>query len=131
MTAYGHELEFGYLLVTEAGDEYAALDALPVADRLGYDVLAVQDHPYQPAQLDALALLGVILARTERIRVFQDVCNLSLRPRSRRPRRCPTCSAAGGSQAGREPAAFWTQPRRWVRRPGPRDRASRRSRRRS
>jgi alkanesulfonate monooxygenase SsuD/methylene tetrahydromethanopterin reductase-like flavin-dependent oxidoreductase (luciferase family) len=56
------------------------LEAARLADRLGYDVLAVQDHPYQPAHLDALALLGVILAQTERIRVFQDVGNLPLRP---------------------------------------------------
>jgi alkanesulfonate monooxygenase SsuD/methylene tetrahydromethanopterin reductase-like flavin-dependent oxidoreductase (luciferase family) len=40
----------------------------------------VQDHPYQPAHLDALALLGMILAQTERIRVFQDVGSLPLRP---------------------------------------------------
>jgi alkanesulfonate monooxygenase SsuD/methylene tetrahydromethanopterin reductase-like flavin-dependent oxidoreductase (luciferase family) len=80
MTDYGHELEFGYFLVPEAGDPYGVLEAARVADRLGYDVLAVQDHPYQPAHLDALALLGVILAQTERIRVFQDVGNLPLRP---------------------------------------------------
>ena len=42
--------------------------------------LAVQDHPYQPAHLDTLALLGVILGQTERIRVFQDVGNVPLRP---------------------------------------------------
>ena len=51
-----------------------------LADRLGYDLLGVQDHPYQRRHLDALALLGVILARTERIRVFQAVGNLPLRP---------------------------------------------------
>jgi alkanesulfonate monooxygenase SsuD/methylene tetrahydromethanopterin reductase-like flavin-dependent oxidoreductase (luciferase family) len=56
------------------------LEAARLADRLGYDLLAVQDHPYQPAHLDALALLGVILGQTEQIRVFQDVGNLPLRP---------------------------------------------------
>jgi alkanesulfonate monooxygenase SsuD/methylene tetrahydromethanopterin reductase-like flavin-dependent oxidoreductase (luciferase family) len=49
-------------------------------DQLGYDLLGVQDHPYQRRHLDTLALLGVILARTERIRVFQAVGNLPLRP---------------------------------------------------
>jgi alkanesulfonate monooxygenase SsuD/methylene tetrahydromethanopterin reductase-like flavin-dependent oxidoreductase (luciferase family) len=34
----------------------------------------------QPAHLDALALAGVILAQTERIRVFHDVVNVPLRP---------------------------------------------------
>jgi alkanesulfonate monooxygenase SsuD/methylene tetrahydromethanopterin reductase-like flavin-dependent oxidoreductase (luciferase family) len=80
MTDYGHELEFGYFLVPDAGDPYGVLETASVADRLGYDVLAVQDHPYQPAHLDALALLGVILAQTQRVRVVQDVGNLPLRP---------------------------------------------------
>jgi alkanesulfonate monooxygenase SsuD/methylene tetrahydromethanopterin reductase-like flavin-dependent oxidoreductase (luciferase family) len=80
MTDYGHEPEFGYFLVPEAGDPYGVLEAARLADRLGYDLLAVQDHPYQPAHLDTLALLGVILAQTDHIRVFQDVGNLPLRP---------------------------------------------------
>jgi alkanesulfonate monooxygenase SsuD/methylene tetrahydromethanopterin reductase-like flavin-dependent oxidoreductase (luciferase family) len=77
---YGHSLEFGYFLIPEAGDPQRVLETARLADRLGYDLLAVQDHPYQPAQLDTLALLGVILGQTERIRVFQDVGNLPLRP---------------------------------------------------
>jgi alkanesulfonate monooxygenase SsuD/methylene tetrahydromethanopterin reductase-like flavin-dependent oxidoreductase (luciferase family) len=77
---YGHRLEFGYFLSPDAGDPDGVLETARLADRLGYDLLAVQDHPYQPAHLDTLALLGVILARTERIRVFQDVGNLPLRP---------------------------------------------------
>jgi alkanesulfonate monooxygenase SsuD/methylene tetrahydromethanopterin reductase-like flavin-dependent oxidoreductase (luciferase family) len=80
MTDYGHELEFGYFLIPEAGNPYGVLEAARLADRLCYDLLAVQDHPYQPAHLDALALLGVILGQTERVRVFQDVGNLPLRP---------------------------------------------------
>jgi alkanesulfonate monooxygenase SsuD/methylene tetrahydromethanopterin reductase-like flavin-dependent oxidoreductase (luciferase family) len=77
---YGHPPEFGYFLVPDAGDPHGVLDTARIADRLGYDLLAIQDHPYQPAHLDALALVGVILAQTERIRVFQDVGNLPLRP---------------------------------------------------
>jgi alkanesulfonate monooxygenase SsuD/methylene tetrahydromethanopterin reductase-like flavin-dependent oxidoreductase (luciferase family) len=77
---YGHPLEFGYFLIPEAGDARGVLETARLADELGYDLLAVQDHPYQPAHLDALALLGVILGQTERIRVFQDVGNLPLRP---------------------------------------------------
>jgi alkanesulfonate monooxygenase SsuD/methylene tetrahydromethanopterin reductase-like flavin-dependent oxidoreductase (luciferase family) len=60
--------------------DYGVLETADLADRLGYDLLAVQDHPYQRAHLDALSLLGVILARTQRIRVFQAVGNLPLRP---------------------------------------------------
>ncbi len=77
---YGHSLQFGYFLIPDAGDPPGVLEAARLADRLGYDLLAVQDHPYQPRHLDALALAGVILAQTEQIRVFQDVGNLPLRP---------------------------------------------------
>ncbi len=80
MPDYGHEIEFGYFLVPDAGDPDGVLETARLADRLGYDLLAVQDHPYQQAHLDSLALLGVILAQTEQIRVFQDVGNLPLRP---------------------------------------------------
>jgi alkanesulfonate monooxygenase SsuD/methylene tetrahydromethanopterin reductase-like flavin-dependent oxidoreductase (luciferase family) len=80
MTDYGHELRFGYFLVPDAGDPAGVLETARLADRLGYDLLAVQDHPYQRRHLDALALLGVILAQTERVRVMEDVGNVPLRP---------------------------------------------------
>jgi len=80
MADYGHDIEFGYFLVPDAGDPGGVLETARVADRLGYDLLAIQDHPYQPAHLDALALAGVVLGQTESIRVFQDVGKLPLRP---------------------------------------------------
>jgi alkanesulfonate monooxygenase SsuD/methylene tetrahydromethanopterin reductase-like flavin-dependent oxidoreductase (luciferase family) len=80
MTDYGHDLEFGYFLVPDASDPKGVLETARLADGLGYDLLAVQDHPYQPAHLDSLALVSMILAQTEQIRVFQDVGNLPLRP---------------------------------------------------
>jgi alkanesulfonate monooxygenase SsuD/methylene tetrahydromethanopterin reductase-like flavin-dependent oxidoreductase (luciferase family) len=80
MPDYGHDLEFGYFLIPEAGDPQGVLETARLADGLGYDLLAIQDHPYQRRHLDALALAGVILAQTERIRVFHDVGNVPLRP---------------------------------------------------
>jgi alkanesulfonate monooxygenase SsuD/methylene tetrahydromethanopterin reductase-like flavin-dependent oxidoreductase (luciferase family) len=80
MPDYGHDIQFGYFLVPDAGDAQGVLETARLADRLGYDLLAVQDHPYQRRHLDSLALLGVILAQTERIRVVQDVANVPLRP---------------------------------------------------
>jgi alkanesulfonate monooxygenase SsuD/methylene tetrahydromethanopterin reductase-like flavin-dependent oxidoreductase (luciferase family) len=77
---YGHPLEFGYFLVPDAGDPRAVLETARRADDLGYDLLAVQDHPYQPRHLDTMSLLASILAQTESVRVFADVGNLPLRP---------------------------------------------------
>jgi len=133
MTDYGHELEFGYFLVPDAADPYGVLETARLADRFGYDRLAVQDHPYQQGHLDALALLGVILAQTGHIRVFQDVGNLPLRPPAAFAKAAATLDLLSGGrfEAGLGAGAFSTPPRRWVRRRGPRDRASKRSRRRS
>jgi alkanesulfonate monooxygenase SsuD/methylene tetrahydromethanopterin reductase-like flavin-dependent oxidoreductase (luciferase family) len=80
MPDYGHELQFGYFLIPDAEDRSGVLETARLAEDLGYDLLAVQDHPYQRRHLDALALLGWILAETERIRVIQDVGNVPLRP---------------------------------------------------
>jgi alkanesulfonate monooxygenase SsuD/methylene tetrahydromethanopterin reductase-like flavin-dependent oxidoreductase (luciferase family) len=80
MPDYGHQIEFGYFLIPEASDAGGVIETARLSDRLGYDLLAVQDHPYQRRHLDALSLLGVILGQTERVRVFLDVGNLPLRP---------------------------------------------------
>jgi alkanesulfonate monooxygenase SsuD/methylene tetrahydromethanopterin reductase-like flavin-dependent oxidoreductase (luciferase family) len=77
---YGHPLEFGYFLTPDAGDPQGVLETAGLADRLGYDLLAVQDHPYQPRHLDTSSLLPTILAQTTDVRVFADVANLPLRP---------------------------------------------------
>lgn len=79
-TDYGHELEFGYFLVPEAGDPQGDLEIARLVDRLGYDLIGIQDHPYQPRFFDTLALMGWILARTDSVRVFADVHDLPLRP---------------------------------------------------
>jgi alkanesulfonate monooxygenase SsuD/methylene tetrahydromethanopterin reductase-like flavin-dependent oxidoreductase (luciferase family) len=78
MGDYGRDVEFGYFLVPNAGDPL--LRTAQAADRLGLDLIGVQDHPYQRRYVDTWTLLSVIAAGTERIRVFPDVANLPLRP---------------------------------------------------
>jgi alkanesulfonate monooxygenase SsuD/methylene tetrahydromethanopterin reductase-like flavin-dependent oxidoreductase (luciferase family) len=77
---YGHPLEFGYFLTPDAGDPVGVLETARLLDRLGYDVIGVQDHPYQRRHLDTSSLLAAILAQTETVRVFAAVANLPLRP---------------------------------------------------
>jgi len=43
------------------------------------DLATFQDHPYQPAFLDAWTLMSFVAARTERIRIAPNVLNLPLR----------------------------------------------------
>ena len=76
---YGRRLEFGISLAPET-DRLDELRATAVrADELGLDLIGIQDHPYQWRFLDTWVLLGDLLARTERVRLFPDVANLPLR----------------------------------------------------
>ena len=50
-----------------------------LSDRLGFDLITFQDHPYQPALLDAWSLLAFVAAKTERAHVSANVTNLPLR----------------------------------------------------
>lgn len=80
MADYHHEPRFGVFLTPAAQRPEAVVRLAQAADRAGIDFVSVQDHPYQPAFLDAWTLLSVIAARTSHIRVFPSVANLALRP---------------------------------------------------
>ncbi|HEY0831388.1 MAG TPA: LLM class flavin-dependent oxidoreductase, partial [Candidatus Dormibacteraeota bacterium] len=75
---YGQPVRFGVFVTPEATERPLRLAAL--ADELGFEVLGVQDHPYQRLFLDTWTLLTAIAMRTSRITVFPDVANLPLRP---------------------------------------------------
>src|SRR5438309_2559096 len=75
---YGQPVRFGVFVIPEATDR--PLQQAPVADGLGFDVIGVQDHPYQRRFFDTWTLLTAIAMRTERLTVFPDVANLPLRP---------------------------------------------------
>jgi alkanesulfonate monooxygenase SsuD/methylene tetrahydromethanopterin reductase-like flavin-dependent oxidoreductase (luciferase family) len=75
----GRELEFGVSIVPTAATVAEAREVAETADRLGIDLMGIQDHPYQWRFLETWALMADLLARTERLRVFPDVANLPLR----------------------------------------------------
>jgi alkanesulfonate monooxygenase SsuD/methylene tetrahydromethanopterin reductase-like flavin-dependent oxidoreductase (luciferase family)/hemerythrin-like domain-containing protein len=80
MTDFGHDLLFGAFLTPEAGAHEAILALTELTEDLGLDVLAFQDHPYQPGFLDMWTLLSYLGARTRRVRLVPDVANVPLRP---------------------------------------------------
>jgi alkanesulfonate monooxygenase SsuD/methylene tetrahydromethanopterin reductase-like flavin-dependent oxidoreductase (luciferase family) len=80
MPDHGQDLRFGFFLEPSAADAEQVLATARQLDQLGYDLIGVQDHPYQRRFLDTWSLMAVILAHTERITVFPDVANLPLRP---------------------------------------------------
>ena len=76
---YGRPIELGISLVPNRSDLELNRELAARADELGLDLIGIQDHPYQWRYLDTFTLIGDLLARTERIRVFPDVANLPLR----------------------------------------------------
>jgi alkanesulfonate monooxygenase SsuD/methylene tetrahydromethanopterin reductase-like flavin-dependent oxidoreductase (luciferase family) len=76
---YGHDLSFGFSIDPVVHGLGEAFDLAQQADRLGLDLLAVQDHAYQPTHLDNWTLLTYLSAATQRIAVMPDVADLQLR----------------------------------------------------
>jgi alkanesulfonate monooxygenase SsuD/methylene tetrahydromethanopterin reductase-like flavin-dependent oxidoreductase (luciferase family) len=76
---YGHDLQFGFFLDPTTGDPARTVEIARILDDLGYDLIGIQDHPYQQKHFEALALIAFLLGQTERIRIFPDVANLPLR----------------------------------------------------
>ncbi|MEO5950913.1 MAG: LLM class flavin-dependent oxidoreductase [Chloroflexia bacterium] len=76
---YKHELEFGLFLNPDAYNPQEVLRVARLADSLGLDFVAIQDHPYQHAHLESVALLSTIAATTKQITVQPHVISLPLR----------------------------------------------------
>ena len=109
MPDYGHTLEFGFFLDPSTGDPNRTVEIARILDDLGYDLIGIQDHPYQQKHFDALALIGFILGRTDRIRVFPDVANLPLRPPTVLAKQAATLDqlSSGRFELGLGTGAFW------------------------
>src|SRR2546430_1294431 len=75
---YGQPVRFGVFVTPVATDD--PMRQAIAADELGFDVVGIQDHPYQRRFFDTWTLLTAIAMRTERITVFPDVANVPLRP---------------------------------------------------
>jgi alkanesulfonate monooxygenase SsuD/methylene tetrahydromethanopterin reductase-like flavin-dependent oxidoreductase (luciferase family) len=74
------QLKFGVFLTPDARRRDDVLAQAIAAEAAGLDLAGIQDHPYQRRFLDTWVLIGHLLARTSRIRVFPAVANLPLRP---------------------------------------------------
>ncbi|PXY36408.1 LLM class flavin-dependent oxidoreductase [Prauserella flavalba] len=76
---YGHALTFGTFLTPSARDPGQVVSLATRAEELGFDLVTIQDHPYQPAHLDAWTLLTWLAGRTRRVTLAPGVLNLPLR----------------------------------------------------
>ncbi|MBL1077702.1 LLM class flavin-dependent oxidoreductase [Nocardia sp. 2] len=109
MGDYGHELRFGIFVPPEAARERSLLRLIRLSDEIGLEVLAVQDHPYQPAFLDTWTLLSYVAATTRNITLLPAVANLPLRPPAVLARSVTTLDILSGGriELGLGAGAFW------------------------
>src|SRR5438128_2939219 len=104
---YGQPVRFGVFVIPEATER--PLQQALIADELGFDVIGVQDHPYQRRFFDTWTLLTAIAMRTERITVFPDVANLPLRPPAVLAKAAATLDILSGGrlELGLGAGGFW------------------------
>jgi Luciferase-like monooxygenase/Hemerythrin HHE cation binding domain len=109
MADYGHDLSFGIFVTPEADAGAHVIELAQQADAAGLDWVSVQDHPYQPAFLDAWTLLTAIATSTENIGVFPNVANLPLRPPAMLARATASLDILSGGRVelGIGTGAFW------------------------
>jgi alkanesulfonate monooxygenase SsuD/methylene tetrahydromethanopterin reductase-like flavin-dependent oxidoreductase (luciferase family) len=79
------------------------------AERLGLDLIGVQDHPYQRRFLDTFSLLAYIAGRTTTLTLVPDVANLPLRPPPTLAKAAATIDVLtnGRFELGLGAGAFW------------------------
>lgn len=109
MADYLQDIEFG-IFPTPAADQVEQTVALAeLADAVGIDLVAVQDHPYQGKFVDTWTVLSVIGARTSQLKVAPNVVSLPLRPPVVLAKAAATLDllTAGRVELGLGAGAFW------------------------
>ena len=79
MPDYGHPLRFATFIGPTNSPATRPVELAQLSERLGFDFVTFQDHPYQSGFLDTWTLLSWVAARTERIGLSGNVLNLPLR----------------------------------------------------
>src|SRR4051794_27704306 len=102
-------VELGVFVIPDASGRDAVVEQVTVADRLGLDLVGIQDHPYQRRFLETMSLLAFLAARTTRVRLFPDVANLPLREPAVLAKEAATIDLLSGGrfELGLGAGAFW------------------------
>src|ERR1700733_8499503 len=79
MPDYGHPLRFATFISPANSPAHRPVELAQLSERLGFDFVTFQDHPYKSDFLDTWTLLSWVAARTERIGLSGNVLNLPLR----------------------------------------------------
>jgi alkanesulfonate monooxygenase SsuD/methylene tetrahydromethanopterin reductase-like flavin-dependent oxidoreductase (luciferase family) len=105
----GLPVRFGWFLVPEAADPRGLVGQARLAERIGFDLIGIQDHPYQRRYLDTFTLLAALATATERIGLFPDVASLPLRHPAMLAKAAASLDVLSGGrfELGLGAGAFW------------------------
>jgi alkanesulfonate monooxygenase SsuD/methylene tetrahydromethanopterin reductase-like flavin-dependent oxidoreductase (luciferase family)/FAD/FMN-containing dehydrogenase len=109
MPDYGVPLQFGTFITPTNRQPDAPVALATLSERLGFDLVTFQDHPYQPSFLDAWTLMTWVAARTSTIHIAPNVLNLPLRPPAVTARSAASLDLLSGGRfdLGLGAGAFW------------------------
>jgi alkanesulfonate monooxygenase SsuD/methylene tetrahydromethanopterin reductase-like flavin-dependent oxidoreductase (luciferase family) len=104
-----HPVAFGANVDPAAAHLDRALAQARLAEDLGYDLVGIQDHPYNPTFGDTWTLFAAIGAQTTRLRLLPNVLNLPLRPPAMLAKAAATLDLLTGGrfELGLGAGAFW------------------------
>ncbi|WP_069803869.1 LLM class flavin-dependent oxidoreductase [Thermogemmatispora onikobensis] len=71
---------FGANVDPTADDPRRPVELARAVEEAGFDLIGIQDHPYNAGFLDTWTLIAVLAQATQRVRFFPNVANLPLRP---------------------------------------------------
>lgn len=102
-------LRIGVFIVPDASDVAGTLAQFSAADRVGLDLVGVQDHPYQRRFLDTWTLLSYAAAQTTQVTLLPDVASLPLRPPAMLAKAAASLDLLSGGriELGLGAGAFW------------------------
>ena len=103
--------------VTPYAESYPQIvEQVLAAERTGFDLVGIQDHPYQRRFLDTFALIADLLARTSRLRFFPDVASLPMRPPTMLAKAAASLDVMSGGrfELGSVPATSGTRSWGWA-----------------
>ena len=105
----GRPVTFGWFLVPDAADPAGLVGLARRVERAGFDLIGIQDHPYQRRYLDTFSLLAALATATERIGLFPDVANLPLRHPAMLAKAAASVDLLSGGrfELGLGAGAFW------------------------
>ncbi|MGH2721769.1 MAG: LLM class flavin-dependent oxidoreductase [Actinomycetota bacterium] len=105
----GRQIEFGANVDPTADGYPLAVRLARLADGLGFDLVGIQDHPYQRRFLYTWTLLASLAAQTERVRFLPNVGDLPLRPPAMLAKAAASLDVISGGRVelGLGAGAFW------------------------